>query len=205
MTFRGLAVGLFVVGLSASMQAQVGAQGILPMPDLVRSGLQVHRTSLPSQGISLPAHRFSGRADLIRSAAMQASTPAAENSKVSVEGCVERAQRNGSVGGTGLGTTSSPNTADRDANSSETLDVFQLSNAQPIPGDAANTERTSYALDGHEQELGRHTGHRVQITGMLAPPRAAATSTTAATAAGIRRIRVEAIKMVSASCGSSAK
>jgi len=93
---------------------------------------------------------------------------------------------NGSVGGTGLGTTSSPNTADRDANSSETLDVFQLSNAQPLPADAANQKRTSYALEGQEQEMGRHTGHRVQVTGTLAPPRAAATSTAAATAAGSR-------------------
>jgi hypothetical protein len=120
--------------------------------------------------------------------------------KVSVEGCVERAQRNGSVGGTGLGTTSPPSTADRDANSSETLDVFLLSDAKRMPGDTGGTGPTSYALDGRAQEIGAHTGHRVQVTGTVAPPRTAGTPAGAAAPAGIRRIRVEAIKMVSATC-----
>jgi hypothetical protein len=184
MTLRALALGMFVVGLSASTQARVATQW-LPR--------DTNSRPLPGPGAQL--NSFAGTQ----------APAAAENGKISVEGCVERAQRNGSVGGTGLGTTSSPNTAARDANSSETLDVFQLSNAQPQPGDAASTGRTTYALDGQEQELGKHTGHRVQVTGMLAPPRAAATSTAAATAAGIRRIRVDAIKMVSSTCGNPVK
>jgi len=124
----------------------------------------------------------------------------ATGAKVSVEGCVERVQRNGSVGGTGVGTTSSPNTADRDANSSETLNVFQLSDAYRLPRDAAATAaRTTYGLQGHEQEMGGHTGHRVQVTGTLAAPEAQ-TGASSAASAGIRRIRVDAVKMISATC-----
>ncbi|MQA30887.1 MAG: hypothetical protein GEU82_13815 [Luteitalea sp.] len=127
-----------------------------------------------------------------------------DGSKVSVEGCIQRAQRDGSVGGTGLGTTSSPNTADRDANSSEPLDVFQLSDADRVPSDASDTGRTSYALDGNVPELAKHTGHRVQVTGTLAPPRTDGAPSSSAAAAGIRRIRVDAVKMVSTTCSGGA-
>jgi hypothetical protein len=129
-----------------------------------------------------------------------AATGQSGGTKVSIEGCIQRAQRDGSVGGTGLGTTSSPNTADRDANSSETLDVFQLTDAERMPTDSAETGRTSYGLDGNVQELGKHTGHRVQVTGTIAPPRSAGEGTSSAAKAGISRIRVEAVKTISAEC-----
>jgi hypothetical protein len=132
----------------------------------------------------------------------QQPRPAA-GTKVVIEGCVERAQRNGSVGGTGLGTTSSPNTADRDANSSEPLDVFQLNNAHRVPREASEgMDRTTYALEGRESDMGAHTGHRVQISGLLAAPKA--TGTPAAAAAGISRVRVEQVKMISATCDGDA-
>jgi hypothetical protein len=60
-------------------------------------------------------------------------------------------------------------------------------------------DRTSYALEGRETDIGAHAGHRVQITGLLAAPRTTGTSTAAA-ASGVRRIRVEEVKMISTSC-----
>jgi hypothetical protein len=123
------------------------------------------------------------------------------SSKISVEGCVERAQRTGSVAGTGVGTSAPPNVADREANSSEILDVFMLTDAQPVAADrSSGTQRTSYALTGHEKEFGGHTGHRVQVVGTLAPPVSSGASTGSVAAAGIRRIQVESIKMIAASC-----
>jgi hypothetical protein len=176
MDLRMVVFGLAAAAASVSLHAQAPASGQVP-------------TRVPTE---LPTE-LSGRLPA------QTKAPAAA-ANISVEGCVERAQRNGSVGGTGVGTSSSPNTADRDANSSETLDVFQLSDARSIPSDpAAKGTPTSYGLQGQEQELGRHTGHRVQVTGALAP-QSADTSTSSAAAAGIRRIRVTAVKMISASC-----
>jgi hypothetical protein len=120
--------------------------------------------------------------------------------KVVVEGCVQRAQRDGSVGGTGLNTTSSPNTADRDANSSEPVDAFLLSNAHRVPREPSEgMDRTSYALQGREQDMGAHNGHRVQITGMLLPA-ARPAGAAAAAASGIRRVRVEEVTLISITC-----
>jgi hypothetical protein len=101
-----------------------------------------------------------------------------------------------------VGTTSSPNTAARDANSSETLDVFMLTDAKPAVGLGASgdADRTAYALEGHEREFDTHTGHRVQVTGVLAPPRASRTNASSVVAAGIRSIRVNDVKMLATTC-----
>jgi hypothetical protein len=128
-------------------------------------------------------------------------TATGNNSRISVEGCVERAQRNGSVAGTGVGTSAPPNVADREANSSEILEVFMLTDAQPVADNRSPaTERTSYALVGQGREFSGHTGHRVQIVGTLAPPVSSGASEGSRAAAGIRRIQVESVKMVAASC-----
>jgi hypothetical protein len=132
----------------------------------------------------------------------QAPAAATAGSKLVVEGCVERAQPTGSLGGSGVGTTSSPNTAPGDANSGQTLDVFMLTDAKSVNGRRASgeTDRTAYALEGHEREFDTHTGHRVQVSGVLAPPRASRTKASSVVAAGIRRIRVNEVKMLGATC-----
>jgi hypothetical protein len=78
-----------------------------------------------------------------------------------------------------------------------------LSDAGPVTMSQANTPRTSYALEGHEKEFGTHTGHRVEVVGTLAPPRSARGGNNAASAAGIRRLQVESVKMVAQSCAAS--
>ncbi len=120
--------------------------------------------------------------------------------RVTVSGCVERAQPNGSVAGTAVGTSSSPNTADRDANTSQPLDAFLLTGASATT-QAAKGELKTYALEGHESELGGHTGHRVEVTGRLAPPRSSGQGAgRAAATTGVQRIVVEAVKMIETGC-----
>ena len=177
MTGRTCVVGVFAALTSVCLQAQAPTQLPGQMPGRLL-------TKLP--------------ASLSAQSPAQGAAPAT-GAKVSVEGCVERVQRNGSVGGTGVGTSSSPNTADRDANSSEALNVFQLSDANRLPQDSASGGKTTYGLQGHEQEMGGHTGHRVQVTGTLAPAEAQTPASSAASA-GIRRIRVDAVKMISGTC-----
>ena len=155
MTVRALVFGIIAVCGSVSVQAQTSA----PLP----TGLP---TELPTElSTQMPAQA------VVR----------ATGSKISAEGCVERAQRNAAVGG------------------SETINVYQLSDATRIPRDpAANGLKTAYGLQGHEQELVGHTGHRVQITGTLANLTGDASSN--AVAGGARRITVEAVTMISATC-----
>jgi hypothetical protein len=134
---------------------------------------------------------------------------------VIVTGCVERAERNGSVGGTPVGTTAqSPNTADDEANSQEPVDRFLLTGAVVNPaagGSGASTQATrgpqtaqelkAFALHGHEAELRSHAGHRVQVTGVLEPPRQPTrTRAEAASASGVQRLRVQSVRMIKASC-----
>jgi hypothetical protein len=133
-----------------------------------------------------------------------AATAQQDDTRVHVVGCVERVQPNGSLAGTGVGTTASPNVADRQANSNELLDRFQLSGAvrTAVEASATSADLTSYALEGSEAELTKHTGHRVEISGRVAPPRATAPRQADRAAAGspMQRIIVESVKMRSANC-----
>jgi len=149
---------------------------------------------------------------LVAPAAAQAPQ---DGEHVTVSGCLQRAQRDGSGGGTVVGTTAPPNVADREANSSEIVDAFLLADASPIgkgsatggaSADAAATGTsgrtpTSFGLQGREAELERYTGARVEVTGTVIAPATSGRGTGgAATAAGARRLRVESFKVVAEKC-----
>lgn len=135
---------------------------------------------------------------------------------ITARGCLQRGQRNGSLGGTVVGTTASPDRADDEANSSELVDAFILAEAvradsttQPAPsvstgratGTTGRVEITSFGLSGHEAELGRHTGAHVEVTGVLAAPATSGRGPGgAATAAGTKRIRVGSFKVLAEKC-----
>jgi hypothetical protein len=135
---------------------------------------------------------------------------APDGARLVVTGCVTQAQRTGSLAGTGVGAEATPNTAAKEANSGELLNAFLLNDAMPVPSqtpqaatdtpDAArgtSGERTAYALEGHEDELARFKGQRVEITGRLAPPKPSATGANSPTLkAGIRRLQVESVKKI---------
>jgi hypothetical protein len=117
------------------------------------------------------------------------TTPAAE--KITVTGCVERAdQMNGA--GTTVGTT---------------IDSlhFVLVNIPTGPvgtsgakDPAAPAMDKGYRLDGDVDTLTSHVGHKVEITGFVATP--AATSGPATSVNG-PMVKVESIKMLSETCG----
>lgn len=155
--------------------------------------------------------------------ALPAAQAPPEGEKVTVSGCLQRAQRNGSVGGTVVGTSAAPNTADDEANSSAIVDAFLLAEAAPViagvpvqPGNAAaggssradtatgtsgRAELTSYGLQGREDELGRHQGARLQVTGTVMPAATSGRGTGGnATASGVKRIKVESFKILAEKC-----
>jgi len=154
-------------------------------------------------------------------ALLSAQAPKA-GEKVTVAGCLQRAQRNGSVGGTIVGTSASPNDAGVEANSGALVNAFLLSEATPVvagvpqapaagatanaPGTTATgtsgkTDITTFGLSGREVELERHQGARLQVTGTIVPAATSGRGTgDAATATGATRIQVESFKILAEKC-----
>ena len=126
-----------------------------------------------------------------------AQNPAGES--ISVSGCVQRAQRDGSLSATAAGTTATPNTAPTEANSGEMVNAFTLKDATSV-GEKASSGRTEYALQGNGSELAKHVGHRVEIAGSLLPSVAELQADKAKPAEGIRRVQVTGVKMIASTC-----
>ena len=149
---------------------------------------------------------------VLASTSIWAQTPATTpKATIAVTGCVAPAQRDGSLGNKPTLTPPAPEAAVAEANNPEPTGRFTLLDATPVSAatsgqtaeqdKTAKPERTSYILRGREQEVAKHVGHRVGITGALMPPAAAKLpSKTAATAEGIRALQVEAIKMLGTDC-----
>lgn len=73
------------------------------------------------------------------------TTQTTTGEKLTVTGCLQRAQRNGSVGGTVVGTSASPNTADDEANSGALVNAFLLTDATAGPAAGSTTAPASGA------------------------------------------------------------
>ena len=153
----------------------------------------------------------------------QPVTPApaagAAGSTITVVGCVQNAVADGSVAGTPLGTSATPANAGAVANAQPPIDGYLLTGARPAAAApvgtsgasaaaTANDKETSkdalktYALDGNRDELAAHKGHRVEISGTLAPPVSSGANAPANREfqTGVQRLRVQAIKMTAESC-----
>ena len=150
--------------------------------------------------------------------------PAASQQTISVTGCIAPVQRDGSTGAKPTGTTATPESAPMEANNPEPTGKFMLLEATPAnaaagkdtaaakegtPGVAATSgakeaKPTSYALRGHDAELAKHIGHRVQIDGSLMPPlKETLPSKSAKTAEGIQAVQVTSVKMVGTNCSAT--
>jgi hypothetical protein len=124
-------------------------------------------------------------------AAEPKSSTAASGEKITVTGCVERAdQMNGA--GTTVGTT---------------IDSlhFVLVNIPAAPvgtsgakGAAAPAMDKGYRLDGDVDALNRQVGHKVEITGFVDAPAATSGPTTSVNGP---MVKVQTIKMLSETCG----
>jgi hypothetical protein len=140
---------------------------------------------------------------LVASVSLSAQTTPAPTPSITVTGCVAQVQRDGSMGAKPTGTQATPETAAIEANNPEPTNRYQLIDATPVAGDTKNL-KTTYGLRGQENELAKHAGHRIQITGSLMPsPAAKLPSKTAATADGTRTVQVTAIKMIATNCSAS--
>jgi hypothetical protein len=142
---------------------------------------------------------------IVASVSLSAQTPPAPASTITVTGCVAEAQRDGSTGAKATGTQATPETAATEANNPNPTGRYQLLDAKPAIGEPNKTDTTAYALRGHEAELAKHVGHRVEIAGSLMAPLAAKLPPkSAATAEGVGTVEVSSVKMVGTNCSAKA-
>jgi hypothetical protein len=111
--------------------------------------------------------------------------------RVTVTGCVERAdQMAGSAATTtvdSLAFVLIKASADKPTGTSGTA-----------PADATAASDRMYRLDGKQDELNPHVGHKVEVSGTVAEAPTAPAGATSSTNAP--RLRVESIKMIDATC-----
>ena len=125
------------------------------------------------------------------------------NSAVTVHGCVAQIQRDGTLAPK-TGATATPQTVSQEANNPNPTGVYQLLDAQAVG--AKNTRPTSYKLTGHEAEVGKLEGQRVEVAGTVAPPLGDARSGKMAGAKdGSQLIRVSSVKKIEGSCSAASK
>ena len=122
--------------------------------------------------------------------AQSPSAPKSADTRVTVTGCIER--------------------ADQMAGNSATTTVDSLSYVlirpqadKPIATSGTATEHNAaldrmYRLDGKQEELNPHVGHKVEVTGTVAETPTAPAGATSSTNAP--RLKVEAVKMIEPSC-----
>jgi hypothetical protein len=114
----------------------------------------------------------------------QTARSAAKPESISVEGCITR----GAAGGATAGTTGT--TAPAPA-------AFMLTSAMKPAGSTATAPiASSYRLDAVDSKLSPHVGHKVEITGTLAPEGASASAAAKATPT----LKVDNVKMIAATC-----
>ena len=123
------------------------------------------------------------------------------NSTVTIQGCVAQVQRDGSLSPK-AGATATPDKVSEEANNPNPTGVYQLLDAQAAG--ARDTRPTTYALTGHEAELGKLEGQRVEVGGTVAPALGDVRSGKLAGAAdGAQRIRVSSVKKIEGRCSAA--
>jgi hypothetical protein len=122
-------------------------------------------------------------------------------------GCINRAVQTGSLAPAPGVPAATPATAEILANSSEPTNAFLLARAtapnatdqiraRAAAGEPVRTSPTTYVLDGTRQELERHTGHLVEVTGTLRT----VSEGDNANRTTVAHVRVTSIKMLASAC-----
>jgi hypothetical protein len=102
---------------------------------------------------------------------------------ITVEGCIQR------------GTSGSPTAGTTGTTGSAAATAFMLMSATKPAGSTATTPiASSYRLDADASKLTPHVGHKVEITGTLAPPEGGSAAMSSP------KLKVENVKMIAASC-----
>jgi hypothetical protein len=127
------------------------------------------------------------------------------NSMVTIRGCVAPIDRDGSMAAK-AGATTTPDTISQEANNPNPTGVFMLLDATPAAPSGPVAKRTTYTLAGHESELAKLTGIRVEITGVVVPTIGhGLPERTDVAADGALRVRVSSLKRIAGNCSSSKK
>ena len=127
-------------------------------------------------------------------ATAQQNAPTKAPEKITITGCVERAdQMASSAGASALGTTV-------DSLSFVLITVPPASGAVATSGVKGSAESADkgYRLDADVAKLNPHVGHKVEISGYVDEP--AATNASATSVNG-PKVKVETIKMIAETCG----
>jgi hypothetical protein len=125
------------------------------------------------------------------------------NSAVTIHGCVAQIMRDGTLSPK-TGATATPETVSQESNNPNPTGVYQLLEAQAT--DAKDTKPTSYALTGHEAEVAKLEGQRVEVAGTVAPVLGEARAGKMAGAKdGSQRIRVTSVKKIEGVCSAAKK
>ena len=154
-----------------------------------------------------------GMASMMTVVALTGQTPAPESKRSIVAiGCVNRAVPTGSLAATPGVPPATPATAAALANAAEEpTNAFVLNGATApdateetrtlvAAGRPPATGLTTYVLDGARQELERHAGHRVEVSGSL---RVAQEGGTAGTKTEVKHLGVASIRMLAPECPTS--
>jgi hypothetical protein len=141
--------------------------------------------------------------------AQQAPAPAtaipAANSNITVRGCVAPIERDGSMAAK-AGATTTPDTISQESNNPNPTGVFMLLDATPAAPSGPLAKRTTYTLAGHESELAKLRGRRVEIMGVVVPTIGhGLPERTDVSADGALRVRVSSLKQIAGNCSSAKK
>jgi len=152
------------------------------------------------------AATFAFSAALIAQSPPPSQPPPSSSSKagtVTVTGCIERANSAGTTGTSGTAGASAGGFILANA----TMGSSSATSSPTTPPAAAGTSMSKgsqYRLDADDAKLSPHVGHKVEVTGTVEPsssaPPAAAGTATGSSAANAPKLKVDSVKMVSASC-----
>ena len=121
-----------------------------------------------------------------------AQSGAASGKSMTVSGCIQKAEPSAGATGTAGSTAASDTTKFVLKNVSSAA-----AGAAGTAGSAAGAMVSEYRLDADDAKLSPHVGHKVEITGTVDKAASGAAST-AATASP--KLKVDSVKMVSATC-----
>jgi hypothetical protein len=124
------------------------------------------------------------------------------NSTPTIQGCVAQVQRDGSLAPK-AGATATPETVSQESNNPNPTGVYQLLDAR-LAG-ATDAKPTTYSLSGHEAELAKLEGQRVEVSGTVVPPLGDNRPGQPAARDGAQRIRVSTVKKIDGQCSAAPK
>jgi len=134
----------------------------------------------------------------------QKSPPrASEAAKITLTGCVERADQVASAGATSAATVDSLSFvlihASKDGAAAKSEAVGTSGTAGAAAGEAKEAKGETYRLDAEVAKLNPHVGHKVEVTGVV-DAAGAAPASDAASRDNAPRVKVESVKMLAETC-----